>query len=161
MVYVKYDRTKAVLYARKWAFSRNPKYLNFDHFGGDCTNFASQCIFAGCNIMNYTPVLGWYYNNGNDKTPSWSGVEFLYNFLTNNNKEGPYAVEIDRSEVEPGDIIQLGTAANHFYHSSVVMKVTDTDIFIAAHTFDSYMRNISSYSYDKIRYIHILGARQW
>lgn len=160
MIFIEYDRTKAILYAQKWAFSRNPRYLNFDRFGGDCTNFASQCIFAGCNVMNYTPTFGWYYNSANSRTPSWTGVEFLYKFLINNRGVGPYAIEVQRSEIKSGDIIQLGNANNHFYHSPVVVKVTDNDIFIATHTYDSYMRNINSYIYGNIRYIHILGARK-
>ena len=31
----KYARNKAVEYAGKWAYSRNPKYYNFDLIGGD------------------------------------------------------------------------------------------------------------------------------
>lgn len=30
--------------------------------------------------MNYTKNTGWYYNSINDRSPSWSGVEFLYKF---------------------------------------------------------------------------------
>ncbi len=41
----------------------------------------------GCGIMNYNKY-GWYYNNGNDKSASWSGVEYLYKFLINNNGRG-------------------------------------------------------------------------
>jgi hypothetical protein len=78
---VSYNRTRAVAYAKTWALKRNPNYLNFDKLGGDCTNFASQCIFAGSGVMNYTPVLGWYYNNSQDRTASWSGVQYLANFL--------------------------------------------------------------------------------
>ena len=39
-----YEREKAVQYAKKWAYGRNPEYFNFDPIGGDCTNFISQCI---------------------------------------------------------------------------------------------------------------------
>lgn len=81
---IQYDRQKAYAYAKKWAFKRNPAYYNFDNVGGDCTSFVSQCIFAGIGVMNYIKDVGWYYRNGNDKSPSWSGVEFLYNFLINN-----------------------------------------------------------------------------
>ena len=42
-----YSRSDAVAYAHRWAFSRNPKFMNYDRFGGDCTNFISQCIHAG------------------------------------------------------------------------------------------------------------------
>lgn len=48
-----YQREKAVEYAKKWAYRRNPKYYNYDGVGGDCTNFVSQCIYAGCKVMNY------------------------------------------------------------------------------------------------------------
>ena len=87
-----YEREKAVQYAKKWAYGRNPEYFNFDPIGGDCTNFISQCIFAGSKTMNYKSN-GWYYKNGNDKSPSWTGVEFLYNFLTQNKGVGPYGEE--------------------------------------------------------------------
>ena len=56
-----YDRDAAVAYARRWALSRNPLYYDFEDIGGDCTNFASQCLFAGAGVMNFTPVTGWYY----------------------------------------------------------------------------------------------------
>lgn len=42
-----YDRNKAVAYAHKYAYSRNPNYYNFDNIGGDCTNFVSQVLAAG------------------------------------------------------------------------------------------------------------------
>ncbi len=51
-----YHRNDALLYAKKWALDRNPRYLDFENMGGDCTNFASQCIYAGSGVMNYTPV---------------------------------------------------------------------------------------------------------
>jgi hypothetical protein len=63
-----YSREKAVAYARKWAHERNPAYYNFDSLGGDCTNFCSQCLYAGCGIMNYTRDTGWYYTSLNNRT---------------------------------------------------------------------------------------------
>lgn len=155
-----YNRKGALDYAKEWALKRNPKYFNFDNFGGDCTNFASQCIYAGCNTMNYTPIFGWYYNNSNDRTASWTGVEYLYNFLINNKNIGPYAKEVQKYEIEIGDIIQLGDSKYHFYHSPVVIKKEDNNIFVVAHSDDAYMRNILSYQFDNIRYIHILGFRK-
>lgn len=46
-----YNRQKVYDYAKKWSYDRNPKYYNYDSIGGDCTNFGSQCMFAGCNQM--------------------------------------------------------------------------------------------------------------
>lgn len=76
-----YDKAKAIEYAKKWAYSRNPKFYDYENLGGDCTNFISQCIYAGTNTMNYSNINGWYYNNANAKSPSWTGVEFLYKFF--------------------------------------------------------------------------------
>ena len=157
---IPYDRNAAVAYARKWALDRNPAYYNFDGIGGDCTNFASQSIYAGARTMNFTPVMGWYYRSSYDRTPSWSGVEYLYNFLVNNKSVGPYAHVVSQDEAAPGDIVQLGTSNGHFYHSPVITSVSPT-IMVAAHTDDSLNRPLSSYIYDQARFLHIDGVRVW
>lgn len=162
---LQYNRANVVNYARKWAYSRNPKYYNFDSIGGDCTNFVSQCIFAGCNVMNYSKENGWYYINGNNKSPSWTGVQFLYNFICNNELVGPYGKECSQSNIEIGDIAQLSFNGITYEHSLVIVKIINknnlSDIFTASHTFDSYERKISSYNFKKIRFIHLIGARNW
>ena len=155
-----YNRKGVLEYAKVWALKRNPKYFNFDNYGGDCTNFASQCIYAGCNTMNYTPTFGWYYNNSSDRTASWTGVEYLYNFLINNKGIGPFAKEVSKNEIEIGDIIQLGDSNYHFYHSPVIVKKEGNNIFVVAHSDDSYARNLLSYNFDNIRYVHILGFKK-
>lgn len=155
-----YNRNAAVAYARKWALGRNPTYYDFERIGGDCTNFASQCIYAGAQIMNDTPVTGWYYRSISDRSASWSGVEYLYKFLVQNRSVGPYAHVASRSEIEPGDIVQLGRAQGHFYHSPVITAVTPV-ILVAAHTFDALDRPLSSYDYDTARFLHIDGVRGW
>ena len=78
---LEYNRSQAVLYALFWAFSRNPAYYDFSYIGGDCTNFVSQSLYAGGEVMNFTPTFGWYFISSEDRSPSWTGVEFLYNFL--------------------------------------------------------------------------------
>ncbi|OGO88643.1 MAG: amidase [Clostridiales bacterium GWF2_36_10] len=156
-----YNRQKAVDYAEKWAMRRNPKYLDFSGLGGDCTNFISQCIYAGCNKMNYTPVYGWFYINSNKRTASWTGVNFLYNFLINNKTKGPYAIETDVSKIELGDIVQLGDITGRFYHSLIVTKIEGQPsietIYISTHTMDFYNRLLNTYIFDKIRFLHIKG----
>lgn len=109
-----YDRQAAVAYARRWALGRNPAYYDFENLGGDCTNFASQCLYAGAAVMNYTPTMGWYYRSVGDRAPAWSGVEYLYNFLINNRSVGPYARVVEQQEVQPGDLVQLGRANGDF-----------------------------------------------
>lgn len=155
-----YDRAAALEYAIHWARGRNPRYLNFDKLGGDCTNFVSQCLHAGCKTQNYTPVFGWYYNRADDRAPAWTGVQYLSNFLLGNTTSGPYASETALSKLEVGDIIQLG---NHerFYHSLFVTAAgkTPSEILVATHSFDTLNRVLESYTYHRLRCLHIEGVR--
>ncbi len=54
-----YDRRAAVRYAHAWAYGRNPRFYDYELIGGDCTNFASQCLYAGARVMDYAPTYGW------------------------------------------------------------------------------------------------------
>ena len=159
-----YDREKAVAYAHQWAYFRNPNYYNFQDIGGDCTNFASQCIFAGCGVMNYTPTRGWYYVSVSDRAPAWTGVQYLYNFLTSNQGVGPYGHEATLPELQPGDLVQLSLTRPEFQHTPVVVAIDPAipgieGITVAAHSNDSDCRPLSSYAMRDIRFIHIDGAR--
>lgn len=158
-----YDREQAVAYAHKWALERNPIYYNFDSIGGDCTNFVSQCLLAGCGRMNYKRDVGWYYNSLHDRSAAWTGVEYLHRFLTGNKGAGPYGTELAFSQAEPGDIIQLSFDGKHFSHS---LFVTGTDsmpsiwsTLVCTHTYDAQDRPLSSYMYQKMRLIHLEGSR--
>ena len=154
-----YDRKKAVQYAARWALGRNPQYYDYSNIGGDCTNFASQCIYAGSGIMDYTKVFGWYYINANEKAPAWTGVEYLFNYLVRENaRPGPIAEEVDGNEIEPGDLIQLSFNGVSFGHTPVVLTVKP-QIYLAAHSEDSFMRPLSTYDYQAIRYLHIVNVQ--
>lgn len=162
MKIIRYDRRKAVAYARKWALSRNPEYYDYACIGGDCTNFASQCVYAGCGIMNYTPDYGWYYTDANNKSPSWTGVQYFYNFMTTNKSQGPFGEPIPLLRAIPGDIIQLGKSNGTWYHTLILTKITFSSgalhYKVCAHTVDSLDRDLSTYTYEKIRCIHIAAA---
>ena len=166
MKMIVYDRNEAVAYAKKWAFLRNPNYFNFDMLGGDCTNFASQCLFAGVGVMNFTPDVGWYYRSINDRAAAWTGVEYFYRFLTENahapigNGFGPFAEERDISQLEIGDFVQFGNETGDFYHTPVVVGFAGRMPLLAAHTYDAYNRPLNTYRYARIRGLHILGARE-
>lgn len=158
-----YDRQKAVAYAHKWAFERNPAYTDFDPMGGDCTNFISQCLYAGSGVMNYTPVMGWFYISLQKRTPAWSGVMFLYNFLVSNKGAGPYGTELPLSHAVIGDVIQLSWDGVRYTHSLLVVQAGTppalNNILITCHTTDSDNRPLSSYSQPFHRLIHIIDAR--
>ncbi len=159
-----YDREKAVAYARKWAFGRNPNYFNFDGMGGDCTNFISQCLYAGCGVMNYTPVMGWYYISPKNRTAAWSGVEFFYHFITTNHESGPYGSEQSLIQAELGDVIQLSFDGAKYSHSLFITQIAGepsiSNIYVNTHTYDADLRPLNTYFYRSMRLIHIEGARE-
>lgn len=158
-----YDRQAAVAYAHRWAYLRNPAFYNFDKLGGDCTNFASQCLYAGAGVMDYTPTFGWYYNSQYSRAPAWTGVPFFYNFLTRRKETpGPLGEETGLTGLLPGDFVQLRFALGPFAHNPVVVAVGSPasldNVLVAAHTEDADYRPLSTYPIREIRFLHILGV---
>ena len=156
-----YNRRKAVNYSDKWALGRNPAYFDFSKIGGDCTNFVSQCLYAGSGVMNYSESLGWYYINANERTPSWTSAQYLNRFLLTNKERGVFAESVELSDILPGDVIQL-VSDNRIYHSLFVAEVgrepAEENILINAHTFNALHRPLSTYSYDNALFLHIKGV---
>ncbi len=160
-----YHRENAVAYAHKWALGRNPKFYDFEQLGGDCTNFASQVLYAGAGVMNFTPTYGWYYRSLNSRAPAWTSVEYLYRFLTGDRGVGPVAVETDITQVEPGDIVQLSFDGVTFAHSPVIVSVGEppslSNILVAAHSYDVDNHPLDSYQFMRLRFLHITHVNVW
>ena len=154
-----YKRENAVAYARKFAFSQNSNFASFAGIGGNCTNFVSQCIYAGGCEMNYKPTFGWYFISLDDRSPSWTGVEYFYNFITENTGVGPFGRIATRDELEIGDVIQLGREGEGYYHTLLVVGFDGEDILVAAQTDNAYARPFSTYNYDFSRFIKIIAIR--
>ena len=114
--------------------------------------------------MNYSKQNGWYYIDGNRKSPSWTGVEFLYNFLITNKSVGPFGKISNINEIQNGDIAQLSFDGNTYSHSLIILDINQRNlnqIYIASHTYDSYYKPIAEYNYSKIRFVHIANVRKW
>lgn len=154
-----YNRENALAYARKYAFSQNSYFANFAGIGGNCTNFVSQCIYAGSCEMNYRPTFGWYFISLDDRSPSWTGVEYFYNFIIENADIGPFGRVATSDELEIGDVIQLGREGEGYYHTLLVVGFDGEDILVAAQTDNAFARPLSTYTNDYARYIKILGVR--
>jgi hypothetical protein len=163
---LEYDRDKALQYANQWSLIRNPSFYNFDKLGGDCTNFASQVLFSGCNVMNFTPITGWYYKSLNNRAPAWSGAEYFCKFLVTNKLQGPYGKIVSKDEIQTGDFVQLSfSKTGHYNHTLIIVKTTAPpieleNILVSAHTIDVSHKHLSLYLWERIRFIHILGARK-
>ena len=167
LVEIPYNRERAVEYARRWALSRNPLFIDFTGIGGNCTNFVSQCIFAGAPVMNYTETFGWYYISPTDRAPAWSGVDELYTFLIGavdfreaNGGVGPYGIRATMpTEVQIGDVVQLRNSEGDFYHTLIISGFSNGDVLVCAQSNDALDRPLSSYSFAGLRVIHIEGVR--
>lgn len=167
---MRYDREKAVQYAMKWALARNPKYKDYELWGGDCTNFTSQCLRAG-NIPfdydKYDELKSWYWYSDIIRTPSFTAAEPFFKYAVGNNKLdaqpsfGLYATEVDYKDVVSGDIVQLLYENDLAYHTMIISEeVKDgnylVDYLICQHTYD-LLNYPLSLKYGKKRYIKILG----
>lgn len=163
-----YDREAAVAYAKKWALDRNKEYKDYEDWGGDCTNFISQCLRAGSIPFDHVgrDVLKmWYWYNDNSRTPSWTAAEPFFKYITGNNSWdtdnlGIYATLVNYNELEVGDIVQL-VYEGRAYHNMIVTDIILEgeyliDYLICQHTYDLLNYPLSFKEGEK-RYIKILG----
>ena len=152
-----YDRQKAVDYAHTWWNRRNPQFYDFENLGGDCTNFISQCLLYGGLEMRPE----WPYYNLLNRTPSWTGVNEFYAFLTNSNNHEPLAKTINEQDVELGDIVQLVLLGPYFHHTAIITKILGNEpklenICVTCHTLDAIDKPLMSYRILKYRFLKIL-----
>lgn len=158
-----YDRAAAVAYAHRWAYGRNPAYYSFDTLGGDCTNFASQCLYAGGGVMNFRPTFGWFYRSADDRSPSWTGVPYFYNFLTRRDgSPGPVAEDTALDHCAPGDFVQMRFSGERFAHTPIIVAMGEPptlhNTLVAAHSFDTDYRPLDSYDAQARRFLHVFGS---
>ena len=167
----KYDRTKALNYAKKYVTSRNSKWSNFSEYGGNCQNFASQVVYNGGVPMDLQGDAIWKYygnelnetKNKSGRSPSWTGVTFFYDYAKVNKGYGLCAeVDINPFYAEAGDIGQVGY--NNVYKHTVVIvgNIKDnngkiTDLLINSNSLNLENYPLSGYVYPNKRVIKILG----
>ena len=166
IAYRPYNRARAVEYAARYAFSRNPLFYDITELGGDCTSFISQCLLAGSCVMNYTPDFGWYYRSVNDRAPAFTGVEFFWQYMTEapefvaaGGNTGPFGRAATEAELEVGDVIQLGNSRGEYYHTLLVTGFDGGVPLVAAHSIDAFNRPLSEYRYRVARYLHMIAVR--
>lgn len=140
----RYDRAAALRWMEKYAKSPNPKFAYCGDWGwdgdarklvktgADCTNFASQVLWAGGLPLRWADSehYGWWYKSGCSRrgsSRSWRQVKMLMAYLIS---EARVAEFRNRAEdLEVGDLIfyRLRTAENgwrcenqDFNHTAVV-----------------------------------------
>lgn len=142
--YMNPNRSLMKSYQERWAFGFNPQWGNFTSMGGDCTNYASQVLYAGVSSFDQSGSQKWYYYNYNNRTPSWTGVIPLRTYLFSNRNEVGHLAGFDTSvaHLQTGDLIQLGD-----YHTLVVYRNQGGSIYVSAHTSPALNKPLDSYSY--------------
>lgn len=128
-----YMRDRAVEYALRYGISPNKNYIFFNVIGdggGDCTNFISQCLYAGGAPMDYDGIRPWWYKKGttdSHKSDSWSltwsVAHSLYWCLKvrGENSRGLKGIEVKNMEqLELGDLIQYENYKGIIYHTAII-----------------------------------------
>lgn len=135
-----YDRLAAVRYAERWWDSYNPEYRTFDV---DCTNYISQCLYAGGAPMRGALVRdqGWWYQ-GDNWSFSWAVAHSLRWYLSGST-QGLQGKEVDNPEaLIPGDVICYDFQGDGRWDHNTIVVAKDINgmPLVNAHTNNSRNR---------------------
>lgn len=116
-----YERLEAVKYAETWWNSYNPAFKKFKT--DNCTNYISQCLYAGKAPMVGYPKKerGWWYKN-HQWSYSWTTPHGLWTYLSHA-KTGLRAVKVaSPQELKMGDLIFYDFEGDgRWDHSTIVV----------------------------------------
>lgn len=118
-----YNRNTATTYANKWASKPNPSYNNYisEAAGGDCTNFVSQCLYAGgmSKSTTWKPYTSAWIM-ANPFRNYWMSKDYDYTVYTAGGAVGFWNDVY--SDLWPGDVVQYGpsVSAGNAGHSQIV-----------------------------------------
>ncbi len=157
---IAYDRLKAVQYAERWWNSFNPQYPQFTD---DCTNYISQCLYAGGIPMWGKPnrSKGWWIEGKSNWSFSWTVAHAFMLML----KAAAWTKEVKNpSQLMIGDIICYDFEGDgRFNHNTIVTgKDEYGNPLVNAHTTNSRMRywnyeDSTAYTPNiQYRYFHII-----
>ncbi|XEC93895.1 amidase domain-containing protein [Paenibacillus tarimensis] len=127
---ITYRRDMVAAYADLWWDKPNPAYEEFEV---NCTNYVSQCLFAGNAPMNYTGRRdsGWWYK-GRDKgrelwSFSWAVSAALQSLLNKPKNQGLRARQVQSAgELSLGDVIVYDWNGDGRYQHSTIVTAFDT-----------------------------------
>lgn len=141
----RYKREKVVEYANKWWNSYNPSFRKFEV---DCTNFVSQCLYAGGAPMTYGGrANGWWYKGSGSKNDNWSyswAVAHSLMWHLSRSTKGLTATEVKSAyKLTIGDVICYDFDGDgRWQHNTIVTGIDmDGSPLVNAHTINSIKRN--------------------
>lgn len=110
--------------------------------------------------MDYEPVFGWYYRSAASRSPSWSGVRYLYDFLTGNAEgPGPFGRAVVQEQLLPGDVVQLGHGGRRVLSHAARHRRRPGGRLVAAHSDDALDRRCAAMTTASCAPFHIEGFR--
>ncbi len=128
---VEYRRELVAAYADRWWNEANPAYELFEV---NCTNYVSQCVFAGEAPMNYTGKResGWWYKGRTGGQESWSYSWAVSNalqlYLSFPRSTGMRATTVESaSELSLGDVITYDWSGDGRFQHTTVVTAFDAD----------------------------------
>lgn len=128
---VPYRRDLSAAYADQYWNQPNPSYESFEV---NCTNYISQCIFAGGAPMNYTGKRdsGWWYKGRSGDTEQWSYSWAVSNalqvYLSFPRSRGFRASPVDSAqELQLGDVIMYDWSGDGRYQHTTIVTAFDAD----------------------------------
>lgn len=135
-----YNRRKAVQYAERWWNDYNPAFPKFEV---DCTNFVSQCLYAGNAPMRGYPdrSRGWWCKN-NNWSYSWSVAHALRWYLSSSD-QGLTAKEVtSANKLSLGDVICYDFEGDGKWNHNTIVTAKDAqgEPLVNAHTTNSRHR---------------------
>lgn len=141
-----YQRQKAKQYADRWWNGNNPAFLAFEV---DCTNYVSQCLYAGGIPMHMTGNRhnGWWYQgNGSERdrwSLSWAVAHSLRWYLASRQPGGIQAEEVTSADqLMVGDVICYDFDGDGTWQHNTIVTAKDGNgmPLVNAHTGSSYRR---------------------
>lgn len=140
-----YNPRLAVQYAERYWNGYNPAFL---HFSDDCTNFISQCLWAGGMPMVFSksPAKGWWYRRQGRRhtwSHSWAVAQSLYNLLRHGGPSGKVTQVARAEDLSPGDVICYDFEGDgRFNHNVIVTGINQAgQPLVHAHTVNSRFRH--------------------
>lgn len=166
-----YDSAAALEYSVSYFNTRNPEWVDYSIYGGNCQNFVSQCVFAGGIPMDTkgSAIWMWYGDQAttrgskNGRSYSWSSVPYFVEYVRNNEDYGLCAEDdIPFFTGIVGDLAVLGTedAWNHvvIISDTVTDELGQTlDYLVNSNTRDLLNYPVTLYGYPDIMLIGIYG----
>ncbi len=160
-----YDRQAARTYMLAYVGRRNPGFMAYDDYGGNCMNFGSQVLLAGGIPMDTSGgyETGWYWFSQHSTTLPWVNVGWFLDYAAAEREHGLAAVvNAPYFSGETGDIITMGVdePANH---TTVILDVIrdenglPIDYLLCSNTADLRNFPASAYYYTNRQLTKIIG----